>query len=64
LENTPNLTTDLAHYIIEVNFKVDFSERHIQRIFRNLNYTYTKPFMIYTKMPDDTEEQLQKKHSK
>ncbi|KZX14129.1 helix-turn-helix domain-containing protein [Methanobrevibacter curvatus] len=64
LENTPNLTTDLAHDIIEVNFKVDFSERHIQRILRKLNYTYTKPFMIYAKMPDDAEEQLQKKTSK
>lgn len=61
LENTPNLTTDLAHDIIKVNFKVDFSERHIQRILRKLNYTYTKPFMVYAKMPDDAEDQLQKK---
>ena len=61
LENTTNLTTDLAHDIIEVNFKVDFSERHVQRILRKLNYTYTKPFMIYAKMPDDAEDQLQKK---
>jgi putative transposase len=64
LKNTPNLTTDLAHEIIEVNFKVDFSERHIQRILRKLKYTYTKPFMVYAKMPDDAEVQLQKKLSK
>jgi putative transposase len=59
-KNVPNLTTDLAHEIIEINFNVDVSERHIQRILKKLNYTYTKPYMIYAKMPDDTEDQLKK----
>lgn len=59
--NTPNLTTDLAHEIVKSNFNVDFSERHIQRILRKLNYTYTKPYMIYAKMPDDAEDILKKK---
>jgi len=60
-ENTPNLTTDIAQEIIKVNFMVKYSERQVQRILRKLNFTYTKPYMIYAKMPDDAEEQLQKK---
>jgi len=60
-ENTHNLTTDLAQEIIKVNFMIKYSERQVQRILRKLNYTYTKPYMIYAKMPDDAEDQLQKK---
>ena len=60
-ENTPNLTTDIAQEIIKVNFRIKYSERQIQRILRKLDYTYTKPYMIYVKMPDDAKDQLQKK---
>jgi len=63
-ENTPNLTTDIAQEIIKVNFKIKYSERQVQRILRKLNYTYIKPYMIYAKMPDDAEDQLQKKLAK
>jgi len=63
-ENTSNLTTDIAQEIIKINFRVRYSERQVQRILRKLNYTYTKPYMIYAKMPDDAEDQLQKKRWK
>lgn len=60
LEKTPNLTTDIASDILKSEFGVKFSDRHVSRILIKLNYTYTKPFMIYSKMPDDAEDQLKK----
>ncbi len=60
LEKTPNLTTDIVSDILKSEFGVVFSDRHISRILKKLNYTYTKPFMIYSKMPDDAEDQLKK----
>jgi putative transposase len=59
-QKTPNLTNDIASDIIKYEFNVRFSDRHISRILRKLNYTYTKPYLIYKKMPEDTEEQLKK----
>ncbi len=60
LEKIPNLTTDIVSEILKSEFGVVFSDRHISRILKRLNYAYTKPFMIYSKMPDDAEDQLKK----
>lgn len=63
-QNTTNLTKDIASDIIKYEFDVEFSDRHISRILRKLDYTYTKPYMIYKKMPKDAKEQLEKKLQK
>ncbi|MDR0912509.1 MAG: transposase [Methanobrevibacter sp.] len=60
LLKTPNLTNDNVFDIIKYEFGIEYSDRHISRILRKLNYTYTKPYMIYKKMPEDAEEQLKK----
>ena len=60
LEKIPNLTTDIVSDLLKSRFGIEFSDRHISRILKKLNYTYTKPFMIYSKMPDDAEDQLKK----
>jgi putative transposase len=60
LLKTPNLTNDIVSDIIEYEFSVEYSDRNISRILRKLNYTYTKPYMIYKKMPEDAEDQLKK----
>jgi putative transposase len=60
LLKTPNLTNDIVLNIIEYEFGVKYSDRNVSRILRKLNYTYTKPYMIYKKMPEDAEEQLKK----
>jgi putative transposase len=60
LEKIPNLTTDIVSDLLKSRFGVEFSDRHISRILKRLNYTYTKPFMIYSKMPDDAEDTLKK----
>jgi len=60
LEKISNLTTDIVSDLLKSRFGVEFSDRHISRILKRLNYTYTKPFMIYSKMPDDAEDQLKK----
>jgi len=61
LLKTPNLTNDIVFDIIKHEFSVEYSDRHVSRILRKLNYTYTKPYMIYKKMPKDAKEQLKKK---
>ena len=45
---------------IKKEFDVEYSIRNVERIMKKLNYSYTKPYKIYAKMPDDAEEQLKK----
>ena len=45
---------------IEKEFSVEYSIRSVERIMKKLNYSYTKPYKIYAKMPADAEEQLKK----
>jgi putative transposase len=59
-QNTANLTNDIASDIIKYEFDVEFSDRHVSRILRKLNYAYTKAYMVYKKMPEDAKEQLEK----
>ena len=53
LLKTPNLTNDIVSDIIKYEFGTKHSDRHVSRILRKLNYTYTKPYMIYKKMPEE-----------
>ena len=48
---------------IKKEFNVEYSIRQIERIMKKLDYSYTKPYKIYSKMPDDAEEQLKKIHN-
>ena len=50
LEKIPNLTTDIVSDLLKSRFGVEFSDRHISRILKRLNY----------KMPDDAEDTLKK----
>ncbi|WP_298523359.1 helix-turn-helix domain-containing protein [uncultured Methanobrevibacter sp.] len=45
---------------IEKEFSVEYSIRSVERLMKKLDYSYTKPYKIYTKMPADAEEQLKK----
>ena len=47
-------------HLIETLFGVEYSLRSIERIMKKLDYTYTKSYKIYAKMPKDAEEQLKK----
>ena len=53
-------TAKEVKYIIEVVFGVTYSIRQIERIMKKLNYSYTKPYQIYAKMPKDAKIQLKK----
>ena len=46
---------------IKKEFNVEYSIRQIERIMKKLDYSYTKSYKIYSKMPDDAEEQFKKK---
>ena len=58
-ENNLKTVKEVKH-IIETLFGVKYSLRSIERIMKKLDYTYTKPYKIYAKMPKDAEEQLKK----
>ena len=45
---------------IKKEFNIEYSIRQIERIMKKLDYSYTKPYKIYSKMPDDAEEHFKK----
>ena len=53
-------TAKEVHHKIKEEFNVEYSIRQIERIMKKLDYSYTKPYKIYSKMPADAEEQLKK----
>ena len=53
-------TAKEVKHLMETLFGVEYSLRSIERIMKKLDYTYTKPYKIYAKMPKDAEEQLKK----
>ena len=53
-------TAKEVHYKIKEEFNVEYNIRQIERIMKKLDYFYTKPYKIYSKMPTDAEEQLKK----
>ena len=53
-------TAKEVQFYIEIIYGVKYSIRQIERIMKKLNYTYTKPYQIYAKMPNDAEQQLKK----
>ena len=48
---------------IKKEFNVEYSIRNVERIMKKLNYSYTKPYKIYAKMPNNAKEQLKKTHN-
>ena len=53
-------TAKQVHNAIVNEFEVEYSIRQIERIMKDLGYSYTKPYKIYDKMPEDAKEQLKK----
>lgn len=49
--------------LIKEKFNVEYSIRQVERILKDLKFGYDKPYTIYSKIPEDTEESL-KKNSK
>ena len=47
--------------LIKNEFSVDYSERQVERILKELNFNYGKPYQIYSKMPKNAKEDLKKK---
>ena len=48
-----------VRYIIESVYGVTYSIRQVSRIMKKLNYTYSKPYQIYSKMPKDAKKQVE-----
>ena len=56
-------TAKEVKYVIESVYGVKYSTRQIERIMKKLDYSYTKPYQIYAKMPKDAEKQIKKLQS-
>ena len=59
LNNYFKTTKEVRQFIID-EFGVEYSIRQVERILRDLNYNFSKPYVLYSKMPDDVEDQLKK----
>lgn len=59
IKNKFKSTKEVRQFIID-EFGVEYSIRQVQRIMRDLNYNYGKPYPIYSKMSEDAEKQLKK----
>lgn len=46
--------------LIKEHFNVEYSIRQVERILKDLKFGYGKPYAIYSKMPENAEEQLEK----
>lgn len=46
--------------LVKDRFNDEYSVRQIERILKDLKFGYGKPYIIYSKMPKDTEELLKK----
>jgi transposase len=46
--------------LIKEKFSVEYSIRQVERILRDLNFGYGKPYTVFSKMPEDTGELLKK----
>lgn len=54
---------EVRHEIREL-FDVEYSERHIRRLMKELGFGYGKPYIIPLESPEDAEEQLKKTQKK
>lgn len=54
-------TAKEVHHVILSLFHVNYSIRQVERIMKNLGYTYTKPYKIYHKMPENAKDELKKR---
>ena len=59
LEKDLTSVRQIKHELKEV-FDVEYSERHIRRLMKELGFGYGKPYVIPLEAPNDAEEQLKK----
>ena len=61
LEKDLTSVRQIKHELKE-EFDVEYSERHIRRLMKELSFGYGKPYIIPLEAPEDAEEQLKKTH--
>ena len=62
LEKDLTSVRQIKHELKE-EFGVEYSERHIRRLMKELGFGYGKPYVIPLEAPEDAEEQLKKTHN-
>ncbi len=61
LEKRSDWTTKEVKNLIEDEFEVSYTERHVSRILENFGMNHGKPYQQDYRRPDDAEEKLKKK---
>ena len=64
ISSNNNLGTKDVHKFIEDNFGIDYSLKQVREIIHKLEYSWIKPYPIYSKSPETAKEDLKKKLQK
>ena len=60
IEETPNMSMKDVHILVNEKFNINYSLKQIGKITEKLGYNYSKAYPIFSKTPEDAEEQLKK----
>jgi putative transposase len=56
IKNNDSLGTKDVHYFIEKNYNIDYSAKQVREIIKKLEYSWIKPFPIFSKSPENAKE--------
>jgi len=56
IKNNDSLGTKDVHYFIEKNYSIDYSLKQIRQIIKKLEFSWIKPYPIFSKAPENAKE--------
>ena len=56
IRDNDSLETKDVHYFIKKNFNIDYSPKQVRIIIKKLNYSWVKPYPIFSKSPENAKE--------
>jgi putative transposase len=56
IKNNDSLGTKDVHYFIEKNYDIDYSLKQVRKIIKKLEYSWIKPYPIFSKSPENAKE--------
>jgi len=56
IKSNGSLGTKDVHYFIEKNYDIDYSLKQVRQIIKKLEYSWIKPYPIFSKSPENAKE--------
>lgn len=63
IKNNDSLGTKDVHYFIEMNYSIDYSLKQVRQIIKKLEYSWIKPYPIFSKSPENAKEIMKEEAS-